>query len=267
VAVTWTNTGTVATVDLHYSTDDFATETPLSVWEDGVGWVDAINFNNTNTATWRIPDDISHTVKVRVKDYLDDDAYDISGELRIKGDITITAPILHEPPEENDPPWKIGQSYDITWGWIGTIDDVKVTYATKDGYFAGTVDVAKDSQIITGTGTFWLANISAGDEIGIGSTGPPSITKWYEIASVDTNTQITLTTYYKESDATGQSYCIAEWKPVEGDGVMSNTGAYPWTIPDEASPNAGVRIADVRAEEIQDVMAVSEKFHIIGYVK
>jgi len=126
VNVTWTNTGSVDKVDLTYSTDDFATESPLL---DTAGQP-ATNINNAHTFAWKVPDifaEISdsqkaHTVKIRVKSHADADAYSITGDFRIKGNIWIKAPVL-------DDSWRIGQGYEIKWGWKGTMPTVKITYS------------------------------------------------------------------------------------------------------------------------------------------
>lgn len=56
---------------------------------------------------------------------------------------------------------------------------------------AGTVSVSGTS--VTGTNTFFQTHrISTGARIGFGSTNPNSITTWYEISSISSNTGITL---------------------------------------------------------------------------
>ena len=55
-------------------------------------------------------------------------------------------------------------------------------------YSTGTVSVVSGSAVVTGVGTLWLANLTAGDEIFINSEVVPST-----ILSVDTDLQITLT--------------------------------------------------------------------------
>ena len=66
-------------------------------------------------------------------------------------------------------------------------------------YATGTVSVTNGSAIVTGSGTTWTTNAKAGDEFHLGSAtqNDPTAT-WYEIQSVDSNTQVTLTTNYAE---------------------------------------------------------------------
>lgn len=51
-----------------------------------------------------------------------------------------------------------------------------------------------DAHALTGSSTAWLTSgIVAGDKIGLGSTNPDTITTWYTVASVDSDTHITIT--------------------------------------------------------------------------
>lgn len=78
-------------------------------------------------------------------------------------------------------------------------------------YETGTVTVNNGSAIVTGAGTTWSTNLKAGDEIAIGATGivnPLYATDggWYVILSVDSNTQLTLTTNYTGTNHAGFAY-------------------------------------------------------------
>ncbi|MCP4650263.1 MAG: apolipoprotein A1/A4/E family protein, partial [PVC group bacterium] len=124
VDIAWNYFGVVDKVDLSYSTDG-------SVWNPIVSGV-----NNADNASlgvvdgsysWTVADDISDTVKVRVSDadighpagWDDSDA-----DFRIKGDLWVKAPVLDES-------WAIGQNYDITWGWQGTMPEVMIEYSVN----------------------------------------------------------------------------------------------------------------------------------------
>lgn len=61
-------------------------------------------------------------------------------------------------------------------------------------YVTGTITIAGGSPtIVTGSGTAWLSNLKAGDFIKIGSGSVHTDSTWYEIFSVDSDTQVTLT--------------------------------------------------------------------------
>ncbi|MBU1086222.1 MAG: GPI anchored serine-threonine rich family protein [Candidatus Omnitrophica bacterium] len=114
--ITWNTVGTVANVDLHYSTDDFLTVNGI------VG-----STPNDGAHTWTVPDSISTTVKVRVKSSIDSDAYDISNaNFKIRGAFTVTSPNGGEL-------WAINQVKNITWNTIGTIANVRILYSTNSG--------------------------------------------------------------------------------------------------------------------------------------
>jgi hypothetical protein len=59
-------------------------------------------------------------------------------------------------------------------------------------YIFGTVGVSGTA--VTGVGTLWnITTLTTGMQIGFGSTDPNSISTWYTIASINSNTSITLT--------------------------------------------------------------------------
>lgn len=63
---------------------------------------------------------------------------------------------------------------------------------TRDFYTTGTASVSGTS--VTGSGTAWSDSlIAVGSRIGFGSTNPNSISTWYEISAIGSNTDITLT--------------------------------------------------------------------------
>lgn len=74
-------------------------------------------------------------------------------------------------------------------------------------YVVGTVTVTNGLDTVTGSGTTWSTNLKSGDYFHSGSStenDPAEI--WYEIQSVDSNTQITLTENYGEASLGGQAY-------------------------------------------------------------
>ena len=69
-------------------------------------------------------------------------------------------------------------------------------------YRTGTASAVQDSAVVSGVGTAWLANVSAGDSFVMAGTGVV-----YDIASVDSDAQLTLTVSYKGADRSG-AYAI-----------------------------------------------------------
>ncbi|RLI53359.1 MAG: hypothetical protein DRP09_15965 [Candidatus Thorarchaeota archaeon] len=74
-------------------------------------------------------------------------------------------------------------------------------------YKTGTVSINRGSLIVTGVGTLFVTQFTAGDKenlyIKISSA-------WYKIASVDSETQITLDSTFSEDDVSGGSFVIIQ---------------------------------------------------------
>lgn len=70
-------------------------------------------------------------------------------------------------------------------------------------YNTGTVSVTNGSATVTGSGTLWDGNITAGDLFTVASTGTP-----YFVGSIDSDTQITLTANYAGTTASGVTYAL-----------------------------------------------------------
>ena len=70
-------------------------------------------------------------------------------------------------------------------------------------YKTGTATVTNGSPTVTGTNTLWLANVTAGDSFTVAGDGV-----MYDVASVDSDTQVTLSVNYAGSTASGAVYAI-----------------------------------------------------------
>lgn len=71
-------------------------------------------------------------------------------------------------------------------------------------YRVGTLSVANGSTSVTGTLTLWSANVLAGDLIIVGNT-------LAEVASVESNTALTLVSGWTGTTVTGSAYVIHRW--------------------------------------------------------
>ena len=69
-------------------------------------------------------------------------------------------------------------------------------------YKTGTASVVQDSPVVSGVGTSWLSNVNPGASFVLAGSGMV-----YDVASVDSNTQITLTAPYRGATRTG-AYAI-----------------------------------------------------------
>lgn len=88
----------------------------------------------------------------------------------------------------------------------------------SDWYRVGTVSVDNASTAVTGTLTGWTSQVVAGDAITFDGGG-----KWYEIASVESNTALTLATAFAETTVSGGAYAIQ--RQARGHGQVSNLSA------------------------------------------
>ena len=71
-------------------------------------------------------------------------------------------------------------------------------------YKTGTATVTNNSPTVTGTNTLWLANVTAGDSFTVAGDGV-----MYDVASVDSDTEVTLSVAYSGVTASGVVYTIA----------------------------------------------------------
>ena len=71
-------------------------------------------------------------------------------------------------------------------------------------YKTGTATVTNGSATVTGTNTLWSAYVTAGDSFTVAGDGV-----MYDVASVDSDTQVTLSAPYAGTTASGQSTPLA----------------------------------------------------------
>ena len=125
--ITWTKTGTMATVKLEYSTNGFADELATVVIVASTN-ADPLPADNAGTYAWTIPDAISSTVKARVANNADTTVKDTSdGNFKITGAFTLTSPNGTEK-------LTVGSSSNVTWTRTGTIANAKLEYSTNGGH-------------------------------------------------------------------------------------------------------------------------------------
>lgn len=70
-------------------------------------------------------------------------------------------------------------------------------------YSTGTVTVTNASKVVTGAGTLWAANVDAGMLLRIAGAE-----RYYVVASVDSDTQLTLTDAYESITGAGSAYAL-----------------------------------------------------------
>jgi len=88
----------------------------------------------------------------------------------------------------------------------------RITDLSQADYTTGTVSATQTSATVTGSGTTWTTNM-AGRWLNIATTNSDTTSgddSWYQIASVESSTSLTLNNPYVGQDVTGGSYIIGE---------------------------------------------------------
>src|SRR2546426_111835 len=253
-SIAWTTGGSVPNVKLEYSTDGGSTYPNVIV----------ASTPNTGTFSWTVPDNISATVRVRVSDVNNSDAFRASNtNFKIRGAFGVTAPNGGEV-------WTVGASRTITWTTTGTIPNVKLEYS-KDNFTTATVIAASTSN--TGSYTWTVPNdISATVKVRVADAADSTVNdvsdanfkimaafavtspNGGEIWTVGATQAITWTTSgtvanvkLEYSTDGGVSY------PFVVAASAANTGSFSWTIPDSISNTVRVRVSDVTDASTNDI--------------
>ncbi|MDD5466038.1 MAG: hypothetical protein PHP73_06860 [Candidatus Omnitrophica bacterium] len=258
--ITWTTAGTVANVKLEYSTNG------------GTSYPNIITaaIPNTNSYTWTVPDAISTTVRVKVSDAADVDAFGASaGNFKIRAGFTLTNP-------SGGQAWVVASAQNITWTTFGTVDNVKLEYSTDSGATYPNIIIA----LVLNSGTYaW--------------TIPDAITPAARVRVSDVNdstAMATSTTNFKiqgsltiTAPVGGEQWTVGSVRTITWDRVGSipfvklefstdggtlyapivastaNTGSYSWTIPDNISTTVKVRVSDVNDATVNSASAANFK--------
>ena len=129
--ITWTKTGSIASVKLEYSIDGGTTYPNLITA--------SVNAALGTPYAWTVPDNPSPTCRVKITNTADSTVFDNSdANFRIRGSLTITSPNGAEI-------WIVGESRNITWTKQGAIANAKLEYSTDGGTNYPNVIIASTS--------------------------------------------------------------------------------------------------------------------------
>lgn len=145
--ISWTNTGTINNVKLEYY--------------NGASWVTITNSTaNTTPASggsysWAVPDAITASALVRVSDA--DSGHPASNDssdaaFTITGGFTITAPTSANS-------WAVGEAHTITWTTNGTINNIRIYYATEDDSYVSWTEITSSATTNSGTYSWTVSDI------------------------------------------------------------------------------------------------------------
>ncbi len=118
--ITWSSTGSIANVDIDYSSDS------------GSSWNTIVSGTaNTGSYSWSVPDAPSATCLVRVVDAADPGRLDMSNAVFtiaafVPPAVTVTSP-------DGGESWLAGSSHAITWSSTGAVGDVRIRYSIDSG--------------------------------------------------------------------------------------------------------------------------------------
>ena len=272
-ALSWSTFGTIPNVSLEYSVNNGFSYLPV-LFPDGI--TAATGISNTGTFNWKIPNNISQDVYIKIKDSTDADAVQASVKLKIAGILYLDAPIVTSR-------WGVGLTKQILWHTDGSIANVKLEYSVNNGAWidlgnalgsAGTKDwlipasestnvKVRISDVLTASGSDVV--VSGAFKI-IGSfsfTAPTGVAIWPvtggDIANPQQNivwsTQGSVPSVNLRYSSTG----LAPWTLINTLGPIADGGlggSLAWSVPDAISTNVKIRIEDsADSETFQDSSA------------
>jgi len=145
--ITWTSFGTMPTVKLEYSLDNFTGVT--NTIEAAIS-----NFYGVNSYLWTVPDDITpdDRVKVRVTTVEPDDPEinDVSVGFKIRADIQVISPHGAPSGQSGAERWISNELHNITWVITGTVPFVTIYYSCSVTFDAGIQLVISDTPSAAG---------------------------------------------------------------------------------------------------------------------
>ncbi|MCK5578305.1 MAG: hypothetical protein KAI63_02155, partial [Planctomycetes bacterium] len=252
-SITWTMSGSISSLNIYYSTDNFATIT--NTIEVGVpaGPLQRPWFDN-------VADDITSGYDVRVK--ITDADYEATQDVsefpfKIRGQIDIDPAVTGI--------WTVGTVHPITWTTTGTMPNVKITYSTDGGlsfpnsisdtvacgvggeyvYYWTVPNLPSNPQVqikvadkLDSTTTFdTTANITVQGTINVTFPQDQDVL----LVGVDTPISWTWVGIIPNVDI---SYSIdaahVEWTPIITG--TANTGSFTWNVEDDISDTVRIRV-------------------------
>lgn len=254
--ITWTSTGTIANVQIEYSTNA------------GVNYsVITSSAPNTGSYTWAVPNSPSASARVKISNAASASTFDVSNSLFTISSpplptVTVTSPNGGEQ-------WTAGTSRTITWTSTGTLANVRIEYSVNGG---GTYSDVVSSTPNTGSYTWTVPNFpTASARIRISDAtnffGTNDISNsFFTIVSAPLPTITVLSPNGGEQWTAGASKTITwsssgtianvkiEYTTNSGVSFSTvtsstpNTGSYTWIVPNTPTASARIRISDVLNE-------------------
>ncbi|RKY40898.1 MAG: hypothetical protein DRP76_00975, partial [Candidatus Omnitrophota bacterium] len=259
--ITWETVGSVSSdLRLEYSKDNFVSDINLIV--TGIA--------NTGSFSWAIPDDASNTVKVRITDNLRPEATDTSD-----ASFAIANPIVTITSPNGGELWTVEDTEQITWETVGSVSsDLRLEYS-KDNFVSDIILIATG---VANTGSYsWTIPDDTSTTVRVRITDNTRSATWDKSNAdftilpvpvititapngeenwiIGTEQEITWTdngglisnnlTIQYSTDSGSTWNTIATGEP--------NDGSFTWTIPDDYSIFARVKIFDAERPSTYDI--------------
>ncbi len=249
--ITWSTTGTVGDVSIHYSSNS------------GGSWTEeTASTANDGTYAWTIPNEISTDCLVRIaeaSDGIPNDRSDVEFSI-----VSASSPTLTLTSPDGGESLTSGDSHTVTWSSTGTVGNVELEYSTNSGGSWTTViaSTANDGSynwtVPAVTSSTCLLRISEASDsdptdtsdavFSIAPVVTPEITVTWpnggESFSVGSSTDIA----WSSAGSVGNveiEYSTnngSSWSTISSS--TSNDGSYSWTIPNAISTQCLVRIGE-----------------------
>jgi Leucine-rich repeat (LRR) protein len=244
--ITWTNTGSIGDVNIHYTDDN------------GISWHPvAYSTANDGSYDWTVPEPPSNWCRVKISEAGGSASDESDGMFSIipAATITVTSPNGGEN-------WAPGSAHNITWTSTGSIANVDIALSTDGGatwttLFAGTANDGSESITLpSADSTNCLIRVS--------ETGGTTSDVSDAVFTISTPHSITITSPNGgESWAVGSTQTIT-WNSTGNLGdlrirysvdngvtwitiaeISTNPGSYTWVVPDAPSETCLVRIREI----------------------
>ncbi|MGD2092542.1 MAG: VCBS repeat-containing protein [Candidatus Aminicenantes bacterium] len=257
--ITWTYTGSIATVALAYTTDN------------GANWNTIGTVLNTGSYSWNVPNVYSTQCRVRVRDATNTVVSDQSNNVFSIGTFGAETATVLSP--NGGEVFCIGRTAAITWATTGLVGNMRIQYSTNngaswknivastanDGYYLWNVPDDASTQCLvrvqeasdgdpTDTSDALFSIAECGATISI--TSPKGGEAW----QVGAQHNITWVSGEKVGNSVKLQYSTnnqATWNTITSS--TANDGSYAWTIPNAPSTTCNVKIMDTSDTSISNV--------------
>ncbi|MDD3803375.1 MAG: hypothetical protein PHW02_03180, partial [bacterium] len=241
----WISSGTVANVNIEYSTNNGSTWTSI-----------VSNTPNDGVHVWTLPNSPSAQYLVRVTNSADASASDVSNS-----NFTVESSVITIVSPNGGESLRIGETYPIHWKWLGNFSRIKIDYSndggttwfaiaandTNDGSYSWTIPSAtlgttqcrirltnlsdnlstdiSDANFLLTPPAVTLSSLTGGEVL---TAGEKAAIHWNWSGAIS-NVKIE----YSNDDGATYTTIVAS---------IANTGDYIWTIPNDPSSLCRVRV-------------------------